>query len=160
MDRHTLQLTTSAAARISRSHPATTGTVPGMGTDILLSTSRRTSGTDRTGQMIGRQRAGVGRCPTPASLLSSSPDVSPPSLNYKREETRPEGSRGIPDEMLSLSTRSAHSDRTDTHEHTHWSSRDLGPPFPLSLACNPYCKLECKSTRAQTGRRDVLSEPI
>ena len=54
-------------------------------------------------------------------------------------------------------------DRPNNHTHarTHaYATRDLGSPLPLSPICNPYYKLECKSTSARTGRRDILPEPV
>ena len=78
--------------------------------------------------------------------------VSVPPLSYKRERTY----SGLWDRKnRSAFTRS----RPNTRTHAHATQR-LGTPLPLSLVSNPYYKLECKTTRARTGHRDIPPKPV
>jgi len=66
--------------------------------------------------------------------------------------------REAPDPIsLSLSSLAPALEHTHTRIH---STRGLGPSLPLSPVCNPYFKIEYKSTRARTGRRDIWPEPV
>jgi hypothetical protein len=47
-----------------------------------------------------------------------------------------------------------------THVHMRALHQRLGSPFTLSPVCNPYCKLSARAQAAQTGRRDILPEPV
>jgi len=93
------------------------------------------------GQMVGQGRDS----PDPHVSFLPSPRVNASPLVYKR------GRRTL--------RRDIHI-RTCIREDSNTRACAVGTLVPLSLVCNPYCKLEYKSTRARTEHRDILPEPV
>jgi hypothetical protein len=63
--------------------------------------------------------------------------------------------------ILSICTHPLPRERNiQTQTHTRTLHQRLGSLIPLSPICNPYCKPSARAQAPQTGRRDILPEPV